>query len=204
MEDVRRYRAILGRRRGLLIGLPLLVACISLLVGFFEPPRYALTIHMLVTRSEDRRFDTEDALAYDLPAIISGEPFAAELAAVLTDSGRPFRPAVVRVALSATNTRRVVALTASAADPLTAALIAHSATDLIIARGMALWGDPAATAANTGLNVVVLDKPTTAVRINGSLALLRDTLLRALLGLVAAVAITFASEAWVYQSTPAN
>jgi capsular polysaccharide biosynthesis protein len=195
MNDLLRYWAIVRRRRLLVIALPLVAALVSLALGIVAPPRYAVTIRMLVTRSEDRRFDTEDALAYDLPAIISGAPFAAEVAALLTRDGRPFMPEAVRVSLSASNDRRVVALTATAADPETPMLIANAATDLIIARGMALWGDPVATPERTGLNVVVLDRPAAAARVNGPGALVRDAALRAALGFFAAVGLAVVAEA---------
>jgi uncharacterized protein involved in exopolysaccharide biosynthesis len=70
------YLSILQRYRLLVLTPVIIASVISLGVAFIEPPRYRSSADLLITRSEDRRFDTEDALAYDLPAIIKGVPFS--------------------------------------------------------------------------------------------------------------------------------
>ena len=85
------YLSIL-RHRWLLVLTPAIIASvISLGMAFIEPPRYRSSASLLITRSEDRRFDTEDALAYDLPAIIKGAPFSIEISSALARTGVSFR-----------------------------------------------------------------------------------------------------------------
>ena len=45
-----------------------------------RPPRYELTARLLVTRPSAGNVDVEDTLAYDLPAIVGGKPFAQDVA----------------------------------------------------------------------------------------------------------------------------
>lgn len=187
--------AILRRRWPLVLGLPLLAALLSVGLALAQPPHSVASARLLVTRAEDRRFDTEDALAYDLPAIVSGEPFARELAAELNRRGAPLTPEQARAAVSAANQRRVVTISATAADAALAEQILDAAVALVQARGLALWGDPAATPEATGLNVVVLEGippragPATTVR---DIAL--DAGLRALVGLGAGAGLALMLE----------
>jgi uncharacterized protein involved in exopolysaccharide biosynthesis len=185
--ELTRYWAILRSRWPLMLAVPLLAFALSAALGLLQPPRYAAGARLLVTRAEDRRFDTEDALAYDLPAIVSGEPFARELADELARRGRPLDPAEARAAISAANERRVVTISASAADPSLAEAILEASVALVEARGLALWGDRAATPEDTGVNVVVLEGiPARAGRTNGLPQIARDAALRGLVGLGAA------------------
>ncbi|HWQ12816.1 MAG TPA: Wzz/FepE/Etk N-terminal domain-containing protein [Roseiflexaceae bacterium] len=168
----------------LVLAVALGAALLSAGVELAAPPRYTAGASLLVTRAEDRRFDTEDALAYDLPAIVSGEPFARELAAELGRRGRPLTPEQARAAIGATNQRRVVSITASAGDPAAAEAILEAAVGLVRARGLALWGDPAATPEDPGVNVVVLAGiPARAERANGLRQILLDAALRGVVGL---------------------
>lgn len=185
----------LRRRWPLVLGVPLLAALLSAGMALAAPPRAAASARLLVTRAEDRRFDTEDALAYDLPAIVSGEPFARELAAELARRGRDVSPEQARAALSAANQRRVVTISATAATAAAAEQILDAAVALVQARGLALWGDPAATPEDTGLNVVVLDGiPPRAGPAVTARGILLDAAVRALVGLGAGAALALLLE----------
>lgn len=192
------FAEILGalrRRWPLVLAVPLLAALVSLAVALAVPPRYSAAARLLVTRSEDRRFDTEDALAYDLPAIVSGEPFAQELSAELAARGVTVTPEQARAAMSAANQRRVVTVVATAGDAATAEAMLAAAVELVQARGLALWGDPAATPEDTGLNAVALDGiPPRAAPSGGLRSIALDAALRALVGLGAGVALALALE----------
>jgi hypothetical protein len=191
-----RYLEIIRRRWQLVLVLPLLAALASLVAGLTQPPRFAATAQLLVTRSEDRRFDTEDALAYDLPAIVSGEPFARSVSVALAQQGQQLSPDEARAVLSAANSRRVVTIRATHSEPAIAAAALDAAIDLVQREGLRLWGDPAATEANPGVNVVVLaGLPPRAEQINGIRALALDAAARAAVGLVAAVGLTFGLHA---------
>jgi hypothetical protein len=182
--------ATVRRRWPLVLLAPLVAALASVVVALTAPPRYVAQAQLLVTRSEDRRFDTEDALAYDLPAIVSGVPFAQEVAAELARRGHTMTSAQVRSALSAANARRVVTISAASGDPGEAEMLLDAAVTLVQTRGLALWGDPAATPDDTGVNVVVLDGlPPRAAPARTWRTIVLDAAVRALvaLGVVAIV-----------------
>lgn len=190
------YLAIVRRRWRLAITPALLAACLSLGFALVEPPRYRASASVLITRSEDRRFDTEDALAYDLPAIVHGVPFSVEVSAALARSGIAVTPERVRAALGASNQRRVVYLWAEAGDAAQAQAIVTAALEVVQARGLALWGDPSAAPGRTFVNVVVLEPPGQATRANGPRAMALAVTLRALAGLLAGILLVFGVYYW--------
>jgi capsular polysaccharide biosynthesis protein len=185
------YLNILRRRWPLLVVLPLLVALISLVATATQPPRFGATARLLVTRPANV-VDAEDTLAYDLPAIVGGAPFATDVTAELARRGRPVERAIVEQALHAENQRHVVFLSATASNPEDAMAIVRAAVELIQANGLRYWGDTHATAAQPGMNVAVLELPTTAALLNGPAAIALEVALRALLGLLAGAMAAFA------------
>jgi capsular polysaccharide biosynthesis protein len=186
------YLDILRRRWPIVAALPLLVALISLAVALAQPPRYGATARLLVTRPGATTVDAEDTLAYDLPAIVGGRPFAADLAAQLARRGHPLDQALVEQALHAENQKHVVYLSATTADPANAVAIVQAAVDLVRANGLRYWGDQSATPERPGVNVAVLDLPAAAALLNGPRAVALEVALRALLGLIAGVGVAFA------------
>jgi tyrosine-protein kinase len=186
------YLNILRRRWPIVVAAPLLVALISLAAAATQPPRYSTTARLLVTRPPIMNVDAEDTLAYDLPAITGGKPFAQDVAAELARRGRPLDVALVEQALHAENQRHVVYLSATTADPADAVAIVQAAVDLIKTNGLRYWGDANATPARPGADVVVLDLPDAAARINGQRAIALDAALRALIGLIAGIGAAFA------------
>jgi hypothetical protein len=190
------YLSIL-RRRWLLVLTPAIIASvISLGVAFIEPPRYRSSADLLITRSEDRRFDTEDALAYDLPAIIKGVPFSIEISSALARTGVVLSPEQVRTALGASNRRRVVQIWAETGDPALSEALTAAAVETVQQRGLALWGDPSATPERTLVNVVVLAPPGPAVRTNDWRAGVVTAALRGLAGLVAGALLALGAYRW--------
>jgi hypothetical protein len=181
-----------------------LVAALSVLLAAREPARYGAEVTLLLTRSEDRRFDTEDALAYDAPAIIAGRPFAAAVAAHLASQGVAVGSDDVRAMLRASNQRRVVTLAASATRPELALAVSAAARDILIERGLMLWADPLARPGATGLNVVVLDQSTAASRLNGPMVWARDAVLRAAVAAWLVFALQLAIRTYHNQGAPCN
>ena len=198
--ELRLYLEILHRRWWLVVAVPLLIALLSLAAALTRPPRYGLTTRLLVTRTSllehppatTSGVDTEDRVAYDLPAIISSGPFAGDVAAELARRGHPLSQAEVAQALRAENEQQLVRISVSAAAPDDAVAIANAAIVMIETNGLRYWGDAQATPANPGINVAVLDPPAQASRLNGLPAIAQEVFLRALLGLVAAIGIVFA------------
>jgi capsular polysaccharide biosynthesis protein len=186
------YLDILRRRWPIVAAAPLLVALVSVIAALAQPPRYGATARLLVTRPEPAVVDGEDTLAYDLPAIVGGRPFAADVTAELARRGRVLDHMLVEQALHAENQKHVVYLSATAADPANAVAIVQVAVDLVRSNGLRYWGDPHATPERPGVNVALLDLPAEAALLNGAQAIALDVALRALLGLVAGVGAAFA------------
>jgi capsular polysaccharide biosynthesis protein len=185
------YLDILRRRWPIVVAAPLLVALISLTAALAQPPRYGATARLLVTRPGATAVDAEDTLAYDLPAIVGGQPFAVDVAAELARRGRPLDQTLVEQSLHAENQRHVVFLSATTADPSDAVAIVQAAVDLVRINGLRYWGDPSATPERPGINVAVLDLPAEAAPLNGPRAIALEVALRGLLGLVIGVGAAF-------------
>ncbi|MCS7288104.1 MAG: lipopolysaccharide biosynthesis protein [Roseiflexus sp.] len=188
------YIAIIRRHWPLVVAPAVIAGVISLGLALLEPPRYRSSASLLITRSEDRRFDTEDALAYDLPAIVQGAPFSAEVSSALALTGVSLPPDQVRASLGASNQRRVVQIWAETGDPGLSEALTTTAVALIQRRGLALWGDPAATPDRPLVNVVVLEPPGPATRTNGWTAAAVTALLRGLAGLLAGALLAFGAH----------
>src|SRR5689334_285102 len=186
------YLDILRRRWPVVAIAPLLVLLVSLAAALLQSPRYAVTARLLVTRPDSPNVDVEDTLAYDLPAIVGGKPFADDVAGELARRGRPLDRALVERALHAENQKHVVYLSATTDDPPDATAIAQTAVDLIKTNGLRYWGDARANPEHPGVNVAVLDLPKAAARINRPQAIALEVGLRTLLGLIAGVGAAFA------------
>ncbi len=190
------YITILHHRWLLVIAPAIIAAVIGLGLALFEPPHYRSSASLLITRSEDRRFDTEDALAYDLPAIVQGVPFSAEVSSALARAGISLPPDQVRASLGASNQRRVVQIWAETDDPALSEALITIAVELVQQRGLALWGDPAATPEYPLVNVVVLEPPGPATRTNGWTTALMTAMLRGLAGLLAGALLALGMHYW--------
>ncbi|ABU59715.1 YveK family protein [Roseiflexus castenholzii] len=190
------YIAIIRRHWRIIAAPAIIAAVISLGLALLEPPRYRSSASLLITRSEDRRFDTEDALAYDLPAIVQGTPFSAEVSSALALTGVSIPPDQVRASLGASNRRRVVQIWAETGDPALAEALTTTSVELIQRRGLALWGDPSATPARPLVNVVVLEPPGAATQTNGWTTAIATAALRGLIGLLAGAFLAFGAHYW--------
>jgi capsular polysaccharide biosynthesis protein len=190
--ELRLYLEILRRRWPLVVGVPLLVALLSLGFAVMQPPRYGATARLLVTRPGSVTVDVEDTLAYDLPAIVGGEPFALQVTQELARRGYALDPAVVERSLHGENQKHVVSLSATTSNPADAVAIVVAAVALIKTNGLRYWGDPDVTPARPGIDITVLSLPAQAVLLNGPRAIAQEVGLRALLGLTAAVGAAFA------------
>jgi capsular polysaccharide biosynthesis protein len=190
--ELRLYLDILRRRWPLVIGVALLVALLSLGFAMMQPARYGATARMLVTRPTVATIDVEDTLAYDLPAIVGGEPFAQEVAQELARRGHALDPSLVERSLHSENQKHVVSVSATTSNPADAVAIVGAAVALIKTNGLRYWGDPDATPARPGVDITVLSLPAQAVLLNGPRAIAQEVGLRALLGLAAGAGAAFA------------
>jgi len=192
------YLAIIRRRWWLPVVLALLTALLTLALALAQPLRYGLTVRMLITRTDllahppaNSNVDTEDRVAYDLPAIISSAAFAQDVVRELAAQGHPLNQAEVEQALHAENERQLVRLAVTTPKPDDAVAIAQTVVSLIQTNGLRYWGDTQATPAAPGLNVAVLDPPTQAIALNSPALTAREMALRGLLGLFAGIGLAF-------------
>lgn len=186
------YLKILRRHWGIVLALPLVVGLLSTLVALRQPARYSATAQLLVTRPLYGNLDGDDTLAYDLPAIVGGTPFAQDVVAELARRNHPLDQALIEQALHAENQRHVVTIRATTAQPDDALAIVQAAVALIETNGRRYWGERDVTPERPGVNVAVLEAPTAAVLQNGPRALAFEVGLRTLLGLLAGIGLAFA------------
>jgi capsular polysaccharide biosynthesis protein len=198
MMEFQLYLAIIRRRWWLLVAVALLAALLTAAFALAQPTRYGLTVRLLVTRTDllahpptDNNVDTEDRVAYDLPAIISSPAFTQDVVRTLAEQGHPLSQAEVEQALHAENDRQLVRLAVTTPQPNDAVAIAQTAVSLIQANGLRYWGAQTTPDA-PGLNVAVLDPPTQAVALNSPALIAREVALRGLLGLFAGIGLAFA------------
>jgi hypothetical protein len=196
--ELRLYLAILRRRWWVVVVIPLLIALVSGVVAISRPARYGLTARLLVTRGLAADGSTagltnqgEDKTAQDLPAIVSGAPFARDLTQELARRGSPLDAAALAGAIRASNQDHVVFIAVEAPRPEQAVAIAQAAVALIQSNGLRYWGDPRATPERPGLNVAALDLPAEATLLNGPRAIAQEVAVRALLALIAGVGLVF-------------
>ena len=202
MEGIVRYLDIARRRWPVLLALPLLAALISLAIGIGRPATYQSSVTLLLTRADSRMpggrpaatssFDTQDTLAYDLPAIVQGEPFARLLAERAAAAGLSADAAAIRPMIDATTDEgRPIKITATAPSAALAEALTRATVDLVRERGLRLWGDRDATPEQNGINLTVLVAPTPADSSGGLRSLAREVGLRAAAGLILAMAVVF-------------
>lgn len=190
--EVLRAAKIVRQRWRLVLAVTLIAACGSLSIALAQPPRYAATARLLVTVADPARVDIEDPLAYDVPAIVNGQPFAEDVAAALARQGYPTSAAQVIASLSATNQKRQVFLTSQSEDAGAPALMLQVAIDQLRQGGLRYWGSAPIVQQQPGMNLVVLALPAQAERTNGTAAIIREVGLRSLAGLVAGAGLALA------------
>lgn len=193
------YFGALRQRWPLLVAVPLLVLVVSAVGVLREPARYSTSTRLLVTRAPEAGGAAglsdrgEDTTAQDVPAIVQGRAFRADLAAELARRGVP-ADAAQNGALAASFSEHTVTFASEADDPATATALAETAAPLLQQEGLRYWGDPAATPAQPGLQISVLDPPAPPARLNGLRAQALQIALRTALafGAAAGLAIVLA------------
>lgn len=192
--ELRALAAALRRQRLLVLGLPLLTVVLVLVSTLVQPQRYRATSSVLLSRAPIT-VDSEDTLAYDLPALTTGAPFAREVVAELATQGRQLDGADVQAAIFTTMDARVARISATTADAASADAIADAAVRVLETRGLALWGDTTVMPDRPGVYLVVLQRAP-AARANGLAGALLTALLRGAAALGVAVAAALALSYW--------
>lgn len=189
--ELSRYIAILRRFWPIVLALPLLTALISLGAAWVRPQSYSLTASILLTRAQAIQVDTEDVLAYDLPAILKSSSFARLVSEELARRGRTLAPEAIQPAFRVNNEHRVMLVTVTAATPEDARAIMDAAIFLVETHGLQLWGEREATPEQPGVNVAVLNLPEQPAPQKTIRSMALEIGLRTLIGLASGVAVAF-------------
>jgi len=190
------YLDILRRQWIVIIAVTLLAAMASGVFALIQPARYAATARMLVTIADPTRVDIEDPLAYDVPAIVHGRPFAQDVAALLATQHVSISADEIMGALRATNQKREVSLTATSADPSMPIALLQAAAMQLQTGGLRYWGVAAPVPERPGLRIVLLEMPYSAERSNSMAAIAREVALRTLAGLAVGCGLAFGIHAY--------
>lgn len=176
----------------LLISLVTLLA--SLAMALRQPPRYTAHVRILLSIADPYEVDIEDALAYDVATIIHGRAFSEDLAEAMAKLGYSYTPGELSAALSATNTKRDVTLTATSTDAQATTAMLRESIRLFERWGLYYWGNAAPSPRRPGITIVYIDTLGDAVRLNTPTSIAREVGLRTFAGLWLACVLAFAQR----------
>lgn len=201
--ELRHYLRIVQRSWPIVVGLPIAVALVTILLHFVLPGGYQITAAFFVTQRpiaidaptitlpDENNLNNWAASEYvldDVLQLIETRRFAGDIATWLrTHHQLVLDPMHIRSGLTAERKHRMVYLTARAARPEQARLIAEGAMAVLREQGLAYW-DRAQT---TTLEVSQADLPEQAKPAQGLARLALDTVLRSLLALFLGIGIAF-------------
>jgi len=201
--ELRHYWDILKRSWPLVLGLPLAVLLLSVGLYFLRPPRYGITVAMLITQAQIARSSAEPMLpdynnnyswlssefiVDDMLQIVETRAFAEDVAAVVKQQHNlDLDPSEITAGIEAERKHRTVYLSVEAGGRDAAKWLADAAVANLQSKGLDYWnrGDTAQ------LNVVPLDVPPEAERVPGIVGLALDLAVRTLLALLLAIGIAF-------------
>ena len=198
--QLREYLAILRRLWPIVVLLPLLAGGLSLALALTRPPAYQASTRLLVTQApqpgpasllpdldDGATWATTEYILDDLPFVLASLAFAEDVRATLATQGYTLDPAAIQGGLRPEVTHRAVLLTATAAEPELAGALLRGAVTTLQQGGLKYWGRAPAG----GLEVAVLDPPTSPMRLGGLRDLAREVGLRFVLALAAAIGLAF-------------
>ena len=201
--ELRHYFQIVRRSWALVLGLPALVALLTVGLAFVLPPTYEITAALLVTQRpiagppetvtlpDYNLFHSWAASEYivdDIPQIVETERFAADVAAWVGERyGRTIDPRDVSGGLEAERQHRMVYLQVSARQPDEARMIAQGASAMLRDKGLMYWNRDE----TTSLDVSELELPAKAEPAQGPIRLLLDVALRSILAGLLAIGLAF-------------
>ncbi len=201
--DLWQYFNIIRRSWWLVVGLPLLVALVTILLWAVGPARYGMRVAMLVTQRpiatnqpnvtlpDYNNFNSWAASEYivdDLLQLVATRRFAQDIVGyVKQQHNQDLDVEAVQEGLEAERKHRTVFLDVTADRADYVMWIADGAVAMLQQNGLAYWerGDSAQ------LGVSVLEQPARAERVNNLTALVLDLVIRTLLALLLALGIAF-------------
>lgn len=201
--ELRHYWDILRRSWPVVVGLPLLVALLTIGLGAFGPAQYGISLSMQVNQrqiADDQQavelpdynnynsWAASEYIVDDLLQMVKTERFAQDIAATVRQQHNVDLDVskIVR-GMDAERKHRVIYLTIVADERDHAKWIADAAIANLQQKGLEYWG----RADTAQLNVIPLDQPGGASRVPGTIGLALDVAVRTLLALLLAVGLAF-------------
>ncbi len=185
---------ILRQSWRLILAITVLSAIASLVIALRQPPSYTANVRFLLTIADPYEVDIEDALAYDVATIIHGRLFTEDLSEALAAQGFQYSPSELRTALSATNTKRDVTLTATGTDAQATSAMISESIRLIERWGLYYWSKAAPISRRPGMTIVYIDMLEAATQHNTRSAIAREVGLRTFAALWLACVLAFAQR----------
>lgn len=205
--ELRHYLTIIRRSWWLVLGLPALVALLTVALWLILPGRYGLRVAMLVTQNQIAASDpaailpdynsynswaASEYIVDDLLQLVETQRFARDIVALVQQQhGVTLDTEQVRRGLEAERKHRTVYLSVEADNRDHALWIAQAAVETLRRQGLAYWNRQN----SAQLNIAVLDAPEQASRVGGLTGLALDLIIRVLLALLLALGIAFARHA---------
>lgn len=201
--DLWHYLRILRRSWPLVLGLPLVVAVVTVLLWLFGPATYGMRVALIVTQrplatneatvslpdyNSFNSWATSEYIVDDLLQVVTMRQYAQDIVAYAkAQHNADLDPEAVQQGLSAERKHRTVYLEVEADTPEHAVLMADGAIAMLEQKGLEYWG----RGDSAKLDVAVGDRPDTAARVGGIAGLALDLVIRVLLAFLLAVGIAF-------------
>ncbi len=201
--EIRQYFGIFQRSLWLVLGLPLLVALLTLLLWQFGPARYASTATMLITQSSlaqttpdvplpdynnNYSWAASEYIVDDMLQLVESPLFAQDVTGwVKQQHNVDLDVEAVQQGFSAERKHRAVFLEVEADQADHATWMAQAAVAMIQEKGLSYW----ARNDSAQLDISVLEQPAEAERAGGIVQLALDLVLRTLLAFLLALGIAF-------------
>lgn len=201
--ELRHYARIVWRSWPLVLGLPVLVALLTIVLAFLLPTRYTITAAVMVTQrpigvSEAQITLPDENIYYnwsasefvvdDILQIVETRRFADDIAGWLqSQHGVALDPELISEGLEAERRHRTIYLHASADRAEHPRMIAQGAIAMLQQRGLEYWDREE----STSLNVAENELPEEAEPEQGLAGLILNVVLRSILALILAIGIAF-------------
>jgi capsular polysaccharide biosynthesis protein len=197
------YARILWRSWPLVVGLPLLVAVLTIVLGLVLPQPYEITAAMLVTQrpigtgvadiplpDENNYYSwlASEYIVDDILQLVETRRFSDDIATwAQVERGLTLDPEDISDSLQAERRHRMIYLTVSDSEQDAARVMAEGAVTMLRENGLAYWGRQESAAIEVSLH----ELPDEAEPARGLIGLALDTILRTLLALILAVGLAF-------------
>lgn len=202
--ELRHYLRIIQRSWPLVVGLPVLVALLTLALALLLPQRYVITTAVMVTQRpiasgatpqtilpDQNNLNSWAASEYvddDILQLVATRRFADDIAAWLQSNYKlRLDPERINKGLKAERKHRTIYVQVTADLPDQARLIAQGAVAMFAQKGLEYWG----RADTTRLAVSLVDMPDKAKPARGLVRLAVDVFLRTLLALLLGIGLAF-------------